>query len=108
MPLWYDIGYQGLLFPSCFIKASGHFECPGEPMQLSPRARETRIEDQETAQLGGQAPGPGPEERWYSGLVRLFGSKSASQKTADTSAANPNALLTFPSEAISRHESPIA
>lgn len=77
-------------------------------MQSSPRAaRETRIEGQETAELNEQA--PIPEERWYSGLVRLFGGKSASQKTADTNAANPNALLAFPSEAISRPESaPIA
>jgi eukaryotic-like serine/threonine-protein kinase len=76
-------------------------------MQLSPRARETRIEDQETAQLGGQA--PVPEERWYSGLVRLFSGKPVSQQTAEPSAANPNALLAFPSEGISRHEpSPIA
>src|SRR5262245_16632272 len=108
MPLWYDIGYQSLLFPSCFINASGHFECLGKPMQLSPRARETRIEDQETAELKDHQ-APIPEERWYSGLVRLFGGRSASQKTADTNAANPNALLAFPSEAISRHESsPIA
>ena len=72
-------------------------------MQSSPRAaRETRIEGQETAELNDQA--PVPEERWYSGLVRLFGGKSASQKTADTNAANPNALLAFPSEAISRPE----
>ena len=77
-------------------------------MQSSPRAaRETRIEGQETAELNDQA--PVPEERWYSGLVRLFGGKSASQKTADTNAANPNALLAFPSEAISRPEpAPIA
>ena len=72
-------------------------------MQSSPRAaRETRIEGQETAELNDQA--PVPDERWYSGLVRLFGGKSASQKTADTNAANPNALLAFPSEAISRPE----
>jgi len=72
-------------------------------MQSSPRAaRETRIEGQETAELNEQA--PVPEERWYSGLVRLFGGKSASQKTADITAANPNALLAFPSEAISRPE----
>jgi hypothetical protein len=72
-------------------------------MQSSPRAaRETRIEGQETAELNDQA--PVPEERWYSGLVRLFGGKSASQKTADTNAVNPNALLAFPSEAISRPE----
>ena len=37
-------------------------------------------------------------------MVRLFGGKSASQKTADITAANPNALLAFPSEAISRPE----
>ena len=75
----------------------------GKPMQSSPRAaRETRIEGQETAELNEQA--PVPEERWYSGLVRLFGGKSASQKTADITAANPNALLAFPSEAISRPE----
>src|SRR4029077_5337303 len=75
----------------------------GKPMQSSPRAaRETRIEGQETAELNDQA--PVPDERWYSGLVRLFGGKSASQKTADTNAANPNALLAFPSEAISRPE----
>jgi len=76
-------------------------------MQLSPRARETRIENQETAELNGQA--PVPEKRWYSGWIRLLGGTSASQKTADTNAANPNALLAFPSEGISRHESsPIA
>jgi hypothetical protein len=77
-------------------------------MQSSPRAaRETRIEGQETAELNDQA--PVPAERWYSGLVRLLGGKSAAQKTADTNAANPNALLAFPSEAISRPEpAPIA
>ena len=77
-------------------------------MQLSPRAaRETRIEDQVTAEPNSQA--PVPEERWYGGLVRWFGGKPVSQKTADTNAANPNALLTFPSEAIPRHDSsPIA
>jgi hypothetical protein len=72
-------------------------------MQSSPRAaRETRIEGHETAELTGRA--PVPEKRWYSGLARLFGGKSASQKTADTNAANPNSLLAFPSEAISRPE----
>ena len=72
-------------------------------MQFSPRAaRDTRIEGQETAELNDKA--PVPEERWYSGLVRMFGGKSASHKTADTNAANPNALLAFPSEAISRPE----
>src|SRR6185369_1184299 len=75
----------------------------GKPMQSSPRAaRETRIEGQETAELNDKA--PVPEERWYSGLVRMFGGKSASHKTADTNAANPNALLAFPSETISRPE----
>jgi eukaryotic-like serine/threonine-protein kinase len=72
-------------------------------MQSSPRAaREKRTEGQETAELKGQA--PVLEERWYSGLVRLFGGKSAPQKTGDANAANPNALLAFPSEAISRPE----
>ena len=72
-------------------------------MQSSPRAaREPRIEGQETAELKGQA--PVLEERWYSGLVRLFGGKSAPQKSGDANAANPNALLAFPSEAISRPE----
>jgi hypothetical protein len=77
-------------------------------MQSSPRAaRETRIEGQETAELSGQA--PVPEKRWYTGLVGLFGGKSASEKTADTNPANPNSLLAFPSEAISRPEpAPIA
>jgi eukaryotic-like serine/threonine-protein kinase len=71
-------------------------------MQLSPRAaRDTRIEGQETAELNKA---PVPDERWYSGLVRMFGRQSASQKTADTNAANPNALLAFPSETISRPE----
>ena len=74
----------------------------GEPMQSSPRAREPRIEGQETAELND--PAPVPEERWYSGLVRLLGGKSAPQKTGDANAANPNALLAFPSEAISRPE----
>jgi hypothetical protein len=79
----------------------------GEPMQSSPRAREPRIEGQETAELNG--PAPVPEERWYSGLVRLLGGKSALQKTGDANVANPNALLAFPSEAISRPEAaPIA
>jgi len=72
-------------------------------MQSSPRAaRETRIEGQETPELDVQA--PVPDERWYSGFVRIFGGKSAPQTAADTSTANPNALLAFPSEAISRPE----
>jgi eukaryotic-like serine/threonine-protein kinase len=71
-------------------------------MQSSPRARDTRIEGQETAELKDEA--PVPVERWYSGLVRLLGGKSAPQKTGDTNPANPNALLAFPSEAISRPE----
>jgi hypothetical protein len=54
------------------------------------------LKAKETAELNDKA--PVPEERWYSGLVRLFGGKSASQKTADITAANPNALLAFPSE----------
>jgi hypothetical protein len=74
----------------------------GEPMQSSPRVREPRIEAQETAELND--PAPVPEERWYSGLVRLLGGKSALQKTGDANTANPNALLAFPSEAISRPE----
>ena len=79
----------------------------GEPMQSSPRAREPRIEGQETAELN--EPAPVPEERWYSGLVRMLGGKSAPQKTGEANAANPNALLAFPSEAISRPEAaPIA
>ncbi len=79
----------------------------GEPMQLSPRAREPRIEGQETAELN--EPAQVPDERWYSGLVRMLGGKSAPQKTGDANAANPNALLAFPSEAISRPEAaPIA
>ena len=42
-------------------------------------------------------------------MVRLLGGKSAPQKTGDANAANPNALLAFPSEAISRPEAaPIA
>src|SRR6478736_4396187 len=81
----------------------GTLSALGKPMQSSPRAaRETRIEGQETAELNAQA--PVPEERWYSGLVRMFGGKSASPKAADTNAANPNALLAFPSETISRPE----
>jgi hypothetical protein len=74
----------------------------GEPMQSSPRAREPRIEGQETAELND--PAPVREERWYSGLVRLLGGNSAPQKIGDANAANPNALLAFPSEAISRPE----
>lgn len=79
-----------------------------EPMQLSPRpARETRIEGQETAELNTQPAGVA-EHRWYSGLVRLFGGKD-SPRPAEATAANPNALLAFPSEAISRPEpAPIA
>jgi hypothetical protein len=71
-------------------------------MQSSPRAREPRIEGQETAELND--PAPVREERWYSGLVRLLGGNSAPQKIGDANAANPNALLAFPSEAISRPE----
>jgi len=70
----------------------------------SPRAaREKRIEGQESAELSGP-PTTVPEERWYSRLVRLLGGKASPQKTIDASPANPNALLAFPSEAISRSE----
>ena len=71
-------------------------------MQSSPRARDPRIEGQETAELND--PAPVAEERWYSPLVRLLSGKSAPQKTSDANVANPNALLAFPSEAISRPE----
>jgi hypothetical protein len=71
-------------------------------MQSSPRpARDSRTEDKQTAQLdphGVQLP-----ERWYSGLVRLFGGKASPQKTADAG-ASANALLAFPSEAVPRLE----
>jgi len=70
-------------------------------MQSSPRARDPRIEGQETAELN---PAPVAEERWYSPLVRLLSGKTAPQKTSDANVANPNALLAFPSEAISRPE----
>jgi hypothetical protein len=78
-------------------------------MQSSPRAaRESRIEGQETAELTGPAARV-PEGRWYSGLARMFGAKPSPQKPADASPANPNALLAFPSETLSRPDpAPIA
>src|SRR5437867_7287492 len=74
-------------------------------MQSSPRAaRDARIPDPATAELGGQAV-QAPARRWYSGLARLFGQKTPPQKAGDAN----NALLAFPSEAISRSEpAPVA
>src|SRR5437773_115852 len=68
-------------------------------MQSSRRAaRDSRREGQETAELGGQSP---VERGWFQGLARLFGSKPSPQKAGET---NTNALLAFPSEAVSRPE----
>ena len=77
-------------------------------MQLSRRAaRDSRIEGRETPELRAQG-GQLSERRWYTGLVRFFGGNAAPQKTGDAG-TNANALLAFPSEAVSRHEpAPIA
>jgi hypothetical protein len=79
-------------------------------MQSSPRAaRESRIKKgDQTAELPGHA-APIPDQRWYSGLVRLFGAKPSPQHAPDAGPTNPNALLAFPSEAVARPEpAPIA
>ena len=68
-------------------------------MQLSPRAaRDSRVEAAETAEPGGNTSG---DQVWFRGFGRFFGRKAAQTKAADT---NANALLAFPSEAITRPE----